>query len=365
MSLMPEVFNYTEVIDGRIEDGWDPRLPVHNYDPSQPRGERGRWSKEMEAVRARAHQYIKENGPATQGELAYHLVDEGRATDHAHGLQLVGKLRDAGHLHDTLNDVGQVALTTSPADTPERRVPVEEKLHAVNEALQPIAQALDQLGSHEVRDRMMPGLQRISSRLTPTSAQRIKENLSHAQMHASVIGAQQDIEQEVADDPKALKEVKNSWPGGAYIGDGYRSLHLVSGYQGLHSGQGVFKGVSGSSTSHGPEKGDSESDAHVTAHELGHVIDGPRYELSMSKEWRNAWIKEIGIGPDALPFGTKWLSKLTGPKGIPLTEYAKTCPQEGFAEFSRLLYASNVPHTTIEKTFPQCLAFWRSKGLWR
>jgi hypothetical protein len=344
----------------------DPTL-VADFDPSQARDTHGRWSKEMEAARSKAHEYIREYGSATHSELAYHLADEGHATDHAHGLQLVGKLRDAGHLHESLNDVGQVALKIpSPAASGDSgsggasKTPVEERIHAVHESLQPITQALDKLGSPEVRDRMMPGLQRISSRLTPAAAARIKENMDRAEIHESTIGCQTAIERELADNPKVAREVENSWPGGAYIGDGYRSLHVSSGYMGLQGGQGVFKGGTG----HGPDKGNSESDAHVTAHELGHVIDGPKFEYSMSKEWRRAWIKEIGAGPDALPFGAKWLSKFSKVKDTPLTEYAKTHPSEGFAEFSRLLHASNVSHGTIEKTFPRCLAFWRSKGLW-
>jgi hypothetical protein len=34
------------------------------------------------------------------------------------------------------------------------------------------------------------------------------------------------------------------------------------------------------------------------------------------------------------------------------------------AEFSRLLHGSDVPMADVERKFPKCLAYWRSKKLW-
>jgi HK97 family phage portal protein len=89
-----------------------------------------------------------------------------------------------------------------------------------------------------------------------------------------------------------------------------------------------------------------DSGPGVYSHELGHVIDsgvGGGWELSTTKEFKDAFKKEIAGGQ--------------------LSDYAATDIQEGFAEFCRLLWGSNLPMKDIESKFPATLKFFRKKGL--
>jgi hypothetical protein len=89
--------------------------------------------------------------------------------------------------------------------------------------------------------------------------------------------------------------------------------------------------------------------AHVYSHEFSHGIDGPNNEISQSNEWQAAWQEEM---VDA------WK------KGAGLSQYSTTQPSEGFAEFGRLLYASDVEQEKIASLFPKSAAIWQSQGLW-
>ncbi len=80
----------------------------------------------------------------------------------------------------------------------------------------------------------------------------------------------------------------------------------------------------------------------VWAHELGHAIDGS-FELSKSTDWQSAFDQEIKSGG--------------------LSEYATTSPQEGFAEFSRLIYGSDVERESAVGKFPLCAKFFGKRGL--
>ncbi|HVK13351.1 MAG TPA: hypothetical protein VM597_31645, partial [Gemmataceae bacterium] len=83
----------------------------------------------------------------------------------------------------------------------------------------------------------------------------------------------------------------------------------------------------------------------VYAHELGHVLDGVEWNMSSSPEWRAAYRAEIDAAGEA-----------------PLSDYARTSPSEGFAEFSRLLYASKVGTAQIRAEFPMASAFFAERG---
>lgn len=90
----------------------------------------------------------------------------------------------------------------------------------------------------------------------------------------------------------------------------------------------------------------------VYAHELGHAADGgtPRNRhLSSTARWAEAYKAEI-------------LSKEG--KESPLSEYAEQHPEEGFAEFFRLVHESDVPHALIAKEFPKASQFFKDRGLW-
>ncbi len=80
------------------------------------------------------------------------------------------------------------------------------------------------------------------------------------------------------------------------------------------------------------------------AHELTHSIDAGKGMHSGTPEWQNAFKGEVAGGQ--------------------LTRYAATMPSEGFAEFGRLLYGSDIPHAEIVSAFPKASAYFKSKGLW-
>ena len=96
----------------------------------------------------------------------------------------------------------------------------------------------------------------------------------------------------------------------------------------------------------------------IYAHEFGHAIDqgGGGTPLSQTDEWADAYEREIQHH-DAVAGRPK-----EGPP--PLSRYATTQPAEGFAEFARLVYASDVPHSQIRDEFPLASEFFQSQGLW-
>lgn len=91
--------------------------------------------------------------------------------------------------------------------------------------------------------------------------------------------------------------------------------------------------------------GTNQEETHraVWSHELGHAIDGPMHELSSSAAWQEAFDSEIGGGQ--------------------LSNYATSNYQEGFAEFSRLAYGTDMDQAEVKKQFPKCFAFFRKRGL--
>lgn len=98
--------------------------------------------------------------------------------------------------------------------------------------------------------------------------------------------------------------------------------------------------------------------ASIYAHELGHAIDRGEdgTPLSRSGEWMDAFEGEISHHDYAAGRAKE------GPP--PLSRYAATSAEEGFAEFARLVYASDVPHAQIREEFPRAVDFFRGQGLW-
>jgi hypothetical protein len=95
------------------------------------------------------------------------------------------------------------------------------------------------------------------------------------------------------------------------------------------------------------------------AHEITHVLDGPTQALSNDAAWQQAFKDEIDQDVDA---GTKGTGEES--RGGRLDGYARTNAMEGFAEFGRLLYGTDMDLGHIERHFPQSAAFFKSKGLW-
>ncbi len=107
---------------------------------------------------------------------------------------------------------------------------------------------------------------------------------------------------------------------------------------------GFYDTRDGSLWSDGGEFVDVEDSRRgVLSHELGHGIDGPKFELTDSEEWQRAYQAEI--------------------EGKQLSDYGATEPREGFAEFCRAAYGSDVEGKEIERLFPLCTAFFKKRGL--
>lgn len=87
----------------------------------------------------------------------------------------------------------------------------------------------------------------------------------------------------------------------------------------------------------------------VYAHVLGHVLDGPEFALSSTEAWKTAHAREFGKGRDG---------------EYRLTAMAASSPEEGLAEFSRLVFATDVNQREIAKAFPLASAIFRQQGFW-
>jgi 8-oxo-dGTP pyrophosphatase MutT (NUDIX family) len=80
--------------------------------------------------------------------------------------------------------------------------------------------------------------------------------------------------------------------------------------------------------------------AGTHAHELAHAIGG--HDFDYTPEWKKNWQEEINL------------------PSTPLSKYAKTDAQEGWAEFGRLLF---LDREKAEANYPKCFQYWRDKGL--
>lgn len=183
----------------------------------------------------------------------------------------------------------------------------------------------------EVRKK---AVESVVSKLTPQCLGRLSRSLTTIIGHAdskSVTDAWSEGDQKLID----------SLDGGKVLGfvnraDG--SLHLNGG----------LAPVSSAVDSLGQHE---ETTRGIYSHEIGHAIDAEpggrtgrnRWGLSSSPEFDAAFESEI--------------------KGGQLSDYATESPQEGFAEFARLLYGSDIAHDVVEKHFPKTFDFFKSKGL--
>lgn len=86
---------------------------------------------------------------------------------------------------------------------------------------------------------------------------------------------------------------------------------------------------------------DAEDMKGIYSHELGHSVD-VGYRFSGTDEWKAAFVAEIDTDSN------------------PLSEYARTNTQEGFAEYVRLVVDQP---GVARKEYPQCWAFLKTNGL--
>ena len=184
--------------------------------------------------------------------------------------------------------------------------------------------------SEDQRKTYGDGIAKAVSRMPPKALERLKKGIKAVSFQPDT-GA---IAKAVARDEPSVKAQFEEYDrqgvkyemGGAYNRDG--KLYLDGGMK-----------------EHANYHDTSMSNPHqVYAHELTHAIDGPNFELSTSDEWVDAWTSEL--------------------QGGQLNNYATTMSMEGFAEFGRMVYASDRGAAEITKQFPKCAAFFRSRGLW-
>lgn len=191
--------------------------------------------------------------------------------------------------------------------------------------------------SPEQRQHYHAAIDRVAASIPPAAHERIAKHVKEATFHPGLRELARAVldEGNISEEKRKIVEARiasgRALPGGAY-NTRRMSIHV--------DGDRTDSG-------HRGKYGSASSPAHaIYAHELGHAIDGPAKEISSSPEWQRAFADEINQGSH------------------PLTDYAATKPEEGLAEFSRLLYGSDVPHAQIEREFPQASAVFKVRGLW-
>ncbi len=204
--------------------------------------------------------------------------------------------------------------------------------------------------SDDQRARYHAAVDHVASRLPLAAHGRLANHLGGARFHPDETTVGPESVAEVLNHPGADAETKQAWKA---WGDSLKE-------RGVHAG-GVYSGATGSIHADGDmdnphpgrhSPGDKFLAHHVYAHELGHAIDGPDHEISSSPQWAHAFDSDIAHKP-----------KQVGDEA-PLTTYAAKSPSEGFAEFARLLYASDVPTDQIRREFPKASLVFNAHGLW-
>lgn len=213
-----------------------------------------------------------------------------------------------------------VASPTGPAKAPTFRPALRpEHAAALREVGQRLGQALAkaQLPPHQ-QEAYRQSANRALARLSETALRRLHKNLGEAQFHASVPDVARAFAQAAG---RPVEEYASRKIGGFYDPN-TGALNLDGGLEHLNP--------------------DMDRDG-IYAHEIAHAVDGRNMVLSRSAAWQEAYRAEIDR-PDN-----------------PLSQYARTSPQEGFAEFGRLLWSDR--QEEAQRLFPRCYAFWKKGGL--
>jgi hypothetical protein len=144
----PEVETSLDAAWEKLREELDGDSPVAHFDPSQARDSHGRWSKgAVDIAKSKAHDYIRENGPTSHDELAYHLVDEGIVDKHGDGISLVRHLVESGHLVAGSDAHGGDALHVPPQhDTVESWKPAADT-HIIIQRAHTASTAADRVSS--------------------------------------------------------------------------------------------------------------------------------------------------------------------------------------------------------------------------
>jgi hypothetical protein len=161
----------------------------------------------------------------------------------------------------------------------------------------------------------------LLERLPPDALTRLRQNTTEVRFYATFEELTVDLARV---EPKVRERMARGEPvGGAYSG-ARRCLYLDGG----------------------DDETPNRDILNLYAHEFVHAIDGPGRLLSSSRAWTDAWQAEIRD------------------KEVPLTPTAVRNPQEGFAEFGRVLYAEVRSRDWLEGNHTRCADVWKGIGLW-
>ncbi len=180
--------------------------------------------------------------------------------------------------------------------------------------------------SREQREHYHKQATRVLRNLTPNALKRVQANTKGVSFYKDRV----DLTDFFVKDYPSMAEIRSQ--GGTVNGiydAGNQTLHL-----------------DGASTTYGDKLNPTGDDQthHIYAHEMTHAIDGPKFEISHTDEWHKAWEKEIKASEE-------------------ISKYAATNPQEGLAEFGRLVLASSHDAAKIRQDFPLCAAVWDKHGI--
>lgn len=198
------------------------------------------------------------------------------------------------------------------------------------------------------RDYYAAASKRVLEGLPGPALDRIAENLSGVRFHPSTQAILDGVLAEMASKgaaPDALARAREALAGkniGGLYANGYRSIHVDGDHDLSREDVGA----------HG--WGKVNRAAGVYAHEVSHALDGPEQIHSRSAAWARAFDEEIAHTGDRRARGE-------APR---LSIYAASRPSEGFAEFGRLVYGSDVPHAQIAKEFPKATAYFKAMDWW-
>lgn len=247
------------------------------------------------------------------------------------------KLRGYGHMVEwAKQDAAKQGKPTAPAAAPAQAKPIPKPAQAAPAGMHPKAAAL-----HQKIHAVIQGQNHLDPKTKAHYSQSVKKVLARMpekaldrfSKHAGNFSFYNDSKELGAALAKKSPKLQAALSKGATIGGAFGkdgSFHLDGNFTQKTAKDFVGGGI--------------DAAHHTYAHEFAHAIDGPGHEISGGAEWQQAWKKELGGGA--------------------LSKYATTQASEGFAEFARLAYASDVDRRKIEQTFPRCVALWKKHGIW-
>lgn len=240
------------------------------------------------------------------------------------------------------------------SDAPVKPKPPEEPdVHTVTTLTKKLHYLVDTSEglSGPMRAYFKSSVAQVTTRLPAAAVARIGENLKNAKFYRSPLDAAKAHTQERLLDPDLTDAERMKW-----------EAHLAKFEQGVHSAVGAFNEKTGTLYIDGAALVGREPGVHgyegtleasqIAGHEMGHNIDGPNKEYSSDPRFTSAYLAEIGS------------AKHKAMANPPLTKYATASRAEGFAEFCRLLYATDVPTSRIESEFPKTSKFFKERNLW-